>query len=189
MNPTVNPISNNIRRLLSALLVLLVVMAILPWIIPTSKVGGFILSMYGIPNYLPENHQVFGDPMYAFKTTTRLLGIIGSSISLLPSFIATLVMVKVCKNYSLHNIFSAANANAYSKLGVLYLLSALVLQPISQIIFSYAISTDNLVGHHYISFGVDISNLSAIFFSILLIIVGQVMKLGHHMAKEQELII
>lgn len=189
MNPTTSPVSNNIRRLLSALLVVLIAMAILPWLIPTSKVGGFILSMYGIPNYLPKNHQAFGDPMYAFRWLTRVLGILGSSINLLPSFIATLVMIKVCKNYSLNNIFSASNASAYSKLGMLYLLSALVLQPVSQMIFSYAISTDNPIGHHYVSFGVDISNLSAIFFSILLIIVGQVMKLGHHMAKEQALII
>lgn len=189
MNPSVSPISNNIRRLLSTLLVVLVIMAVLPWLIPTSKIGGFILSMYGVPNYLPSNHQVFGDPMYAFKAITRLLGIIGSSICLLPSFLATIVMLKVCKHYSLNNIFSAENANAYSKLGLLYLLSALVLQPMSQMFFSYAISTDNSLGHHYVSFGVDISNISAIFFSILLIIVGQVMKLGHRMAQEQELII
>lgn len=189
MSPSVNPISNNVRRLLSVLLIVLVVMAILPWLIPTSKIGGFILSMYGIPNYLPGDHQAFGDPMYAFKGITRLLGIVGSSISLLPSLLATRVMLKVCQHYSLNNIFSADNAHAYSKLGLLYLLSALVLQPISQMFFSYAISTDNPLGHHYISFGVDISNLSAIFFSILLIIIGQVMKLGHRMAQEQELTI
>lgn len=189
MNSSVNPVGGHIRLLLSLLLIALIIMAILPWLIPTSKVGGFLLSMYGIPNYLPENHQTFGDPMYHFTWLTRILGMLGSSICLLPSFIATLVMRQVCNNYSMKNLFSAVNANAYSRLGILYLLSALVLQPTSQAFFSYAVSTNNPLGHHYISFGVDISNLSAIFFSILLIIVGQVMKIGHRMAKEQELII
>jgi hypothetical protein len=187
MNEQPTIIGKTLRLFLYVFFVLLLVMAILPWIVPTSNIGRFLLGVFGVIHFIPANHQNIGDVLNNFNLTTRILGVIGSLISLLPLLISTLVMIKLCNNYSHKNIFSVANANAYSKLGVLYLLSALILQPLSQMLFSFGISLSGMIGPHFIAFGIDISNLTAIFFSVMLIIIGQVVKAGYKIAEEQAL--
>ncbi len=187
MNEHTIVIGKALRVFLPMFFVLLLIVAILPWIMPTSNIGGFLLSIFGVTHFLPVNHQNIGDALYNFNLTTRILGIMGSFISLLPLLISTLVMIKLCNNYSHNNVFSVANANAYSRLGILYLLSAIILQPLSQMFFSFGISLSNKIGPHFIATGFDISNLTAIFFSVILIIIGQVMKAAHKIAEEQAL--
>ncbi|NNM58593.1 MAG: DUF2975 domain-containing protein [Legionellales bacterium] len=180
-------LGKSIQIMLKLCLVALLALAMLPWLSPTSHLGGFFLCMYGIAHLLPANHQAFGDIYYHFTPLTRLIGIIGSLINLLPLFLGVIVILKMCQTFAEKNIFTAYNANAFSKLGILYLLSALVLQPISQMLFSFAISLTH--PPHLLAFGIDISNLTAIIFSLLLIISGQVMKKAYQMAEEQKLVI
>lgn len=175
------------QTLLKLLFLTLLMMAILPWLNSTSVSGGFFLSLYGISHFLPANHQTFGDVYYHFNLMTKVLGIIGSVISLSPLLFGIAVMLKVCKNYAEKNIFTVYNARAFSKLGILYFLSAIILQPISQMFFSFAISLTH--PPHLIAFGLDISNLTALIFSLLLIISGQIMKKAYQISEEQKLVI
>jgi hypothetical protein len=189
MNSQAATVSKNMRLFLRLSRILLLIMAVLPWMIPTTKIGGFLLSIYGVPAYLPIAHQSFGDSFYNFNWLSRSIGIFGSGLCLLPLFFGIVVILNIYKNNSVDKIFSAENASACSQLGILYLLSALLLQPLSQAFFSLSASLDNPVGQHFISFSFEISNLTAIFFSVLLIIMGRIMRIGHQMREEQKLTI
>ena len=61
--------------------------------------------------------------------------------------------------------------------------------PTSQIFFSLCASINNPAGQRFIAFGINVNNLTAIFFAIILIVIGQVMKLGQKISEEQELTI
>jgi hypothetical protein len=178
------------------LFVILILMTIIPWIAPTNGISKFLLSMTYFPRSIWATHpQSFGqnvdiiidDFLLHISLLSRFLGFIGTLICLLPLLIGTKIMIHLTKNYASGNIFNLENARSYSKLGLTYLFSALLLQPFSQIILSLCVSLDNPVGHRTIAFGIDISNLTAIFFAITLIIIGHVMKWGQKISEEQEL--
>lgn len=179
--------------------VLLVLMAVIPWIEPSSDIGKFITTLTGFPNIIEHNYlsqysgqdknKLFDDFMLHISPLSRILGFIGMIIALLPLLVGTKIMISLAKNYSNGNVFNLTNAKSYSYLGIIYLLSALLLQPLSQAFFSVSASINNPVGHRVIAFGIDINNLTAIFFAIILIVIGQVMKLGQKIIEEQELTI
>ena len=95
-------------------------------------------------------------------------------------------MHKFTKSYVVGDVFNYANAKSYSVLGVIYLLSAVFLQPISDILFSLCVSLNNPVGQRFIGISFTVSNLTAIFFAILLIIIGRVMQLAQKINDDQE---
>lgn len=176
--------SKTMLIILRILFLLLIVIAVIPWLAPTSKISEVLFGVYGIPHYTTKN---FGEVVSNFTLLNRSLGFIGSIISLLPLFIGVLIMLRLSKNYASGSVFSIANAKSYSRLGIIYLLSAIILQPISQILFSLCATINNPVGQRSISITFDIANLTAIFFAIMLVVIGQVMKLGQKISEEQEL--
>ena len=98
-----------------------------------------------------------------------------------------MIMIKLSKRYATGKVFTLDNAKSYSRLGLIYLLSALLLQPLSDMFFSLCVTINNPIGQRMISFGINVNNLTAIFFALVLIVIGQVMKLGHKISEEQEL--
>ena len=180
--------SNKILLISRILLVTLALSTLIPWLIPTSKVGEFLLGMYSVFNFVPKTQGGI-DVISRFSLLSRGLGFIGSVISTLPLMIGSIIMIRLTRNYTNGEVFSTNNAKSYTKLGITYLLSALVLQPLSQVFFSLAVSINNSVGQRFIEISFDVANLTAIFFAILLIVIGQVMKLGQEINQEQELTI
>lgn len=181
-------ISTSIRILLTlrVLLVVLLLMAIIPWIIPTSIVGSFLIQWYSIMNLIEPKY--FDHFLNNLSLLSRVFGIIGSFISLLPLIIGTFIMIKVSKNYIIGDVFSFFNTKSYRNLGILYLLSALLLQPLALVLFSLSVSfIHNPIGKKFIAVGININNLTAIFFAVVLIVIGQVMKLGQQINEEQAL--
>lgn len=171
--------SKKMYIMLWILLVVLILIAVIPWIAPASMVGSTLLGLYNLP--YPKNFN------FNFSLLSRGFGFLGSIVSLCPLLVGTVIMMKLSKNYAIGNVFSFSNAKSYRGLGIVYLLSALLLQPISQILFSLCVSFNNPVGKRFISFGLTLSNLTAIFFAITLIVIAQVMKLGQQISEEQEL--
>lgn len=181
------------------LFILLILMAIIPWLFPNSRVGGFLLTLTEFPrsvwsNHIPHmpseyNETIVHDFMLHISLTSRILGFVGMLVSLLPLLIGTKIMIRLAKNYAIGDVFNRENAKSYSKLGFVYLLSALILQPLSQIFFSLSTSINNPVGQRVIAFSIDVSNLTAIFFAIMLVVIGQVMQFGHNINEERSLTI
>ncbi len=183
---TLSSSSKKMIFILRALFALLLVTAITPWIFPKSALGGFMLSMFSITKFLEsQNVDYFFNNL---SVISRILGFLGSIISLLPLFIGVLIMMKLAKNYIAECVFSASNAKSYRNLGVIYLLSALLLQPLAQVLFSLSISfINNHLGQRFIALNIDINTITEIFFAIVLIVIGHVMQLGQKMKEEQEL--
>ena len=180
--------SKTMLLILRILFVILILMALIPWIAPNSSMGSFLMSMFDVQQFLNR----FGDTTlingssYNFNLLSRIIGFIGSIISLLPLLIGTIIMMQLSKNYATGDVFTSKNAKSYSILGIIYLLSALLLNPLSKILFSLCVSINNPVGHRFISFSIDVSNLMAIFFAILLITIGRVMQLAQKINDDQE---
>lgn len=179
--------SKTMLLVLRVLFILLILMAVIPWLFPTTDIGKFLLSFQGFPNVIETNHKNIDTFMSSIRLLSRVLGFIGSVFVVLPLLIGTLIMLKLSNNYARGEVFNLNNAKSYRWLGFVYLISALFLQPIYQMFFSLCVTFNNPVGHRTIAFGIDISNLTAIFFAIVLILIGQVMKLGHKISEEQEL--
>jgi hypothetical protein len=185
--------SRTTLRICQILLTILILMAVIPWIIPASTIGDFMLGMYSITNYIQHQDfsgvQPFSKAIANFNGLSRVLGFIGSVISLLPLLSGTIIMIKLSKKYARGQVFNLENAKSYSKLGIIYLLSSILLQPISEMLFSLCVSINNPVGKRFIAFSFNINNVTAIFFAIMLIVIGQVMKQGQKISEEQELTI
>ncbi len=178
--------SKNTLIISKILLIVLLFIAITPWFFPTSTFGEGIMGILGVSHYADNN---FDYVTRNFTILNRSLGIIGSIIGMLPLFIGVLVMMKLSKNYITGEVFNLQNIKSYHHLGVIYLLSAVLLQPLSQILFSLCATINNPIGHRFIRITFDLSNLTAIFFAIMLIIISQVMYLGQKISEEQELTI
>jgi len=173
--------------ILRILFVLLILMAIIPWIAPTTGIGKFLLSFQGFPAIMNANHKNIDEFMSSITLLSRTFGFIGSILALLPLLLGTMIMFKISKNYINGKVFNLSNAKSYSQLGVIYLISALFLQPVYQIFFSACATINNPAGQKVIAFGIDVNNLTAIFFAIILIAIGQATKLGQKISEEQEL--
>lgn len=179
--------SKTMLLVLRILLMLLILMAIIPWIAPTTAFGKFLLSLQGFPAIMNANHKNIDEFMLTLTPLSRFFGFIGSVITLLPLFLGTMIMLKLSKNYISGKIFNLDNAKSYIQLGIVYFVSALLLQPIYQMFFYLCATINNPAGQRVIAFGIGVDSLTAIFFAIVLIVIGQVMKLGQKISEEQEL--
>ncbi len=173
---------------LRILFFLIILMAIVPWLAPTTAIGKFLLSMQGgFPSLIDRTHKNVDDFMTTLTLLSRASGFIASALSLTPLLLGTLIMLKLSKNYISGRVFNLENAKSYRQLGVIYLVSAILLQPLSDIFFSICVTINNPVGQRFIAFSINTINLTAIFFAIILIVIGQVMKYGQKISEEQEL--
>lgn len=128
-------ISKTMLLILRILFAMLILMAIISWIVPTTEFGKFLLSLQGFPAIMNANHKNIDEFMLTLTPLSRLFGFIGSVVILLPLLLGTMIMIKLSKNYVNGKIFNLDNAKSYSQLGIIYFVSALLLQPIYQMFF------------------------------------------------------
>lgn len=175
--------------ILRILFVMLIFTAIIPWAFPKSALGNFLMSLLSITKFIdgPQNFNYFFNNL---SSLSILLGVAGSIVNLSPLFIGVWIMMKLTKNYMMERVFNFSNAKSYRNLGIVYLLSALLLQPLAQILFSLSVSfINNHIGKRFIALSVDVNTITEIFFAIVLIVIGHVMQLGQKIKEEQELTI
>ena len=181
-------VSKTLLLISRVLLGLLIFIALVPWIFPTSDFNYFIVSLYSFA-HLIDAHDV----PYFFQhisLLSRCLAIVGSLVSLFPLLMGTIILIKLAKNYIQGQVFNLFNAKSYRKLGWIYLLSALFLQPLAQVFFSLSISfIHEHIGKRFIAISIDVNTLTQIFFAMVLVIIGHVMQLAQRMQAEQDLTI
>lgn len=165
-------------RLLQVLLILIPLVTLFSWLCPEN---GFSQGVIG--GFLGVN------PVLQLLWNNKLLGLIGSAISLLPLMLALIWLAKLFRNYANGNIFISANSKIYSRLGYLCIISALILQPISEMIYALAISINYPVGQRFITFGFHTTSLTGIVCGVCLIAIAYVMQIGHAINEEQNLTI
>jgi hypothetical protein len=174
-------------RILLALVILIMGIAALPWLFPTNDLASTIIPMEEVFTYIKLYHHDLGSFLATLSPLGRICGLVGSELRILPLLLGTLLMTKLAHNYANGKVFNLANAQAYSYLGKVYLINALLLQPISQMLFYLCGSLNNPAGQRVIGVGVELSNISAIFFATILIIIAKVMRLAHSINEEQQL--
>ncbi len=180
-------IGKTMLLILRTLFSILILMVIFPWMFPNSGVGKFMLSIQNFNNFIDAAHKNIDSFMLNLTPLSGLFGFIGSIITELPLLLGSLIMIKVAKNYKNGQIFTLSNAKCYRLLGIIYLLEALLLKPLSEIFFYLCVTINNPVGHRMIGFSFTIDNLTSIFLAIILIAIGHVMVLGQKINEEQSL--
>ncbi|MFN8771214.1 MAG: DUF2975 domain-containing protein [Neisseriaceae bacterium] len=165
------------------LFIIFLIISILPWFIPNTSLGGSLLGIFGVQNFSTRD---FGEIAKNFTILNRILGIGGSLVSLLPLLIGTLILIKLSKNYIAGKVFTIQNAKLYQTLGIIYLCDAFLIKPLSDMLISLCITLNNPIGQRMIMISFGIDNLTAIFLAVVLIVIGQIMKLGHKIKEEQE---
>lgn len=178
-----------IFKILFTVMILLILINAIPWLFPIADISKSLLVMQGVFQYIQPLHSNINAFMSTLSPIGRIFGLLASVLKLLPLLLGIIIMIRLSKDYSLGKIFNLVNARRYRNLGILYLANSLIIQPISQILFSLCFTINNPVGKRVIGFGVDLSTITAIFFASILIIIGQVMKLAYKVNKEQELTI
>lgn len=177
-------VSRKTLFILRVLFGLLMVMAIIPWLFPASNLSHFLISLYSF-SHLIKNYEYFS---YHISFLSQILGIAGSFVSLSPLLIGVFIMMKLSKNYIQGKVFNLYNAKAYRKLGWIYLLSAFLLQPLAQVLFSLSISfIHHHLGQRFIAISIDVNMITQIFFALVLVVIGHVMQLAQKINEEQEL--
>ncbi len=177
MYEKLNKVSLRALLLLRILLILIPVITLLSWIfsdnIWSQSIGEFIKA----------------DQVNVFRINNKLIGITGSFFNLLPFILSLLGLIQLFKNYAIGDIFTTQNAKIYSRLVYICLLSALLFQPISQALFSVAVSINYTAGHRFIAFSFGGGNLTAIIGGAVLIVIAYVMRIGHEINEERNLTI
>jgi hypothetical protein len=104
--------SKKMLFILRVLFVLLIITAIIPWISPKSALGGFLLSMLSIMNFIdsPQNFDYFLNNLSAIS---KVLGFFRSIVNLLPLYVGILIMMKLSKQYISEQIFSMSTVKSY----------------------------------------------------------------------------
>lgn len=105
----------------------------------------------------------------------KLLGFSADIIGSLPFIISLFLLKSLFSHYKNGEIFSVRNAIVFQKLGVLYLVDAVLVKSLSQTLMILAATFSNPPGHRYLSVSFGTPNLSSLFYGILVIIVSMVM--------------
>ncbi|TXI92414.1 MAG: DUF2975 domain-containing protein [Neisseriales bacterium] len=173
-------ISKRVQLILKIIFILLLFFISYSWLFPQSSFSHAVLGP-SLGGYATESQ------IDQFQLNNQLIGFTGSFLGLLPLFIGLRWLIKLFTNYARGEIFTVINVKSYSRLGYLCLLSALLFQPLSQMILAIAVSINYPKGHRFIAFSFDNTNLTAIIVGICLIVIAYVMQIGHELQEEQKL--
>lgn len=179
MDSKLKKLSITMLWIIRLLIVGLPLLYILVWLFPDNSFSMNAVINPSLGNHLPGKLEL----------NNRLLGIIGSLVCSLPLWIGFLWLSRLFSNYAQGIIFTLGNARIYSRLGWLCIISALLVQPLTDSIFSMAATINNPPGQRIIAFGFTNTNSTAIVCGIFLIIVARVMVIGHRINEEQQLTI
>jgi hypothetical protein len=174
-------------RALLIIIILLILIHAIPWLFPTATITQPILGMQEIFSYITRSHNNVTIFMSTLSPMSRIFGLLGSIVRLLPLLFGIIIMISLSKDYSLGKVFNLDNAKRYKNLGILFLANALIIQPMAQMLFNLCATINNPIGKRLIGFGVDLSTVTNIFFAAILIIIGHVMKLAYDVNEEQKL--
>lgn len=176
----IQKISSYLSLIFSISLVGIPLLSIIRWILIGTKIfDKFIQTPEGYVNL----SNVAWTPM------PQLLGFSADLLGLLPLLISLFYLKIIFKNYQNGKIFNIKNAVLYRRLGVLFLIDALLISPLNQALIVLAVTLTNSPGHRYLAVSFGTPNLASLFYGIIVIIVSWVMLEASKIYEEQKLII
>lgn len=147
---------------------------VIQWIFIDAKINNVLSTMnFGIMLKTPEGN--INLMTVAWTPMLKLLAFSADMINALPFLISLFCLKSLFCNYKSGEIFTVKNAILYRKLGVLYLIDGLLIQPLSHALLVLAVTLSNPAGHRYLSISFGTPNLSSLFYGTLVIIISWVM--------------
>jgi hypothetical protein len=113
----------------------------------------------------------------------------GQLVGVAPFLLALYTLKKLFGAYEKGYIFTCKNAKRYGYLGFICFFDALLMQPLTEVLTSFGTSLTQEPGHRYITVGFRNTNIEAVFFGIMLMIISWVMLEATKMHDDQKLTI
>lgn len=185
----IKTISTYMCAFLTILLIALPIFAVAQWLLldwaPFKKL--VLNGVFFKPIETPEGLVNIGN--IPLTELAKSIGLLTSLLCTVPTWLGLFFLRAAFKNYIRGQIFVFENAKSYQKLGWLFFLSALLIQPLAGLGMTLVATLSNPPGHRYITLSFGTPNLETIFCGIILIIISWVMLEGHRLQSEQELTI
>ncbi len=183
----IKTISTYMCAFLNILLIALPIFAVAQWLLldwaPFKKL--VLNGVFFKPIETPEGLVNIGT--LPLTGLTKSIGVLTSVACTVPTWLGLFFLRAAFRNYTQGQIFVFENAMSYQKLGWLFFLSALLIQPLGGLGMILVATLSNPPGHRYISLSFGTPNLESIFCGVILIIISWVMIEGHRLQSEQEL--
>jgi hypothetical protein len=174
----IQKISSHLLVVFNILIVMIPLFLIVQWIFISLKTTDVwsVINFFGMLErtiQTPEGYVSLSN--ISWTPLLQLLGFCADLIGDLPFFISLFFLKRLFVNYRDGEIFNERNAFLYRKLGVLYLIDALLMKSLSQTLMILAVTMTNPPGSRYLSISFGTPNLSSLFYGALVIIVSWVM--------------
>lgn len=125
----------------------------------------------------------------AFTPLSWSIGYIAGIIGFLPYFVGLIVLKSLFQSYKEGSIFSLENAQKYKYIGWLFMLNALLITPVSDLLMILSATLSNPPGHRYITVSFGTPQIVEILCSFLIVVISWVMVESYNLKEDQTLTI
>jgi len=188
MNP-IQKVSSRLLIVFNILLFLLPLSTLFYWLLIDTEFIHTLIVQGPLLQTIQTTEGAVSINLVPWDIYSKLLGLLGDVIGLLPLFLGLFVLKSIFRNYKKREIFTLKNANHYKRLGWLFFFNALIAQPLNNVLLVLAITSADPTGHRYLTFAFGIPNVKALFCGLLVIVISWVMVEGSKLQEEQKLTI
>lgn len=181
--------STCLLMLLNLLLIIIPIYLILNWIlmdVPKEAIPSVLAFMKN----LNESVQTLEGSVYfntiQWTSLSQLLGFSADILGALPFLGSLLILRAIFKNYQKREIFTVANARNYKRLGIVLLLDALLINPISHMLLILAVTLTQSSGHRYLEVSLGNPNIEGVFAGVVVILISWVMLEASKLHEDQK---
>jgi hypothetical protein len=178
----IQKVSSYFINLFDVLIAALPIWLVIQWIFvigddsPINLLSGFP-NLYTHFSTGIERAEIIDINTVHWDGTSRFIGFLSLSFIMLRS---------IFRNYKKGQIFTSANAIYYKYLGYLFIINALLIQPLSRAIIVYAMTFTNGPGNRSISLTFGTDNIENIFCGLMIIVISWVMLEASKLHDEQK---
>ena len=186
---TLKKSSTLLLLLLYVLLVVIPIITVGQWLLIESTLVNKFVSKIGLFNPIITPDGVVDIATHTLTLTTRLIGLVGSMIGVLPLFLGLWILTKIFKRYRKNQVFTLKNSYSYKLLGYVFVFDSLIAKPLSGLLLVLCATLSNPPGHRYILITYSFPNIEALFSGFIIILIAKVMLIGHQLQEEQNSVI
>ncbi len=148
------------------------------------------LSMLGFCFGIRCSAGLFKPWMITWSPSLKILGLSSALINHLPLWLSLLALKQILKNYQQGIIFTDKNVRYYQYIGWLFLINAILIKPLSDILRVLLVTMNNPTGHSIFSIGCfGMANIEDFLWGSFVMVIAWVMLEANKIREEQDLTI
>ena len=186
---TLKKSSTLLLLLLYTLLIVIPIITVGQWMLIDSTYVNKLVSNIGLFNPIITPDGAVDIAKHTLTNTTRLIGLTGTVLGVLPFSSSLIVLTQIFKRYRKNQVFTLQNVRSYKALGYIFVISSLIAKPLSGMLLVLCATLSNPPGHRYILITYSLPNLEALFSGFIIILIAKVMLIGHQLQTEQNSVI